>query len=336
MNRSEQNSHRGRSLCFISHKNHSCVLPPQYCCFYRLQDGSIDGVTDQPVVSLSLGNACDFLIEDDDAFFDDDDGGGDSSSGGRARALVPLSVRLESGDVILFGGPARRCKHSVARIFPDTCPAPLLELHRAACQHAPAPAAEAANAATNATATNSTTTTTTTTTDNATATAATAAAATATATATGEAGGEYAAMAPPSAEFASRYTTVQPTTKAKARNVTTNTEASANANANANTSTRENAAAGTSSSSTRENGSASANVHTTRGFRMNLTFRHAPELVGLEGEERFFHFAAATRAFLADQRRRGTAAAREAAAERKEARRVAKAAKRVKQQQQQQ
>ena len=127
MNRSEQNSHRGRSLCFISHKNHSCVLPPQYCCFYRLQDGSIDGVTDQPVVSLSLGNACDFLIEDDDAFFDDDDGGGDSSSGGRARALVPLSVRLESGDVILFGGPARRCKHSVARIFPDTCPAPLLE-----------------------------------------------------------------------------------------------------------------------------------------------------------------------------------------------------------------
>jgi len=24
---------------------------------------------------------------------------------------------------------------------------------------------------------------------------------------------------------------------------------------------------------------------------MNLTFRHAPELFGLEGEERFYHFA---------------------------------------------
>ena len=28
----------------------------------------------------------------------------------------------------------------------------------------------------------------------------------------------------------------------------------------------------------------------TRSFRMNLTYRHAPELCGHENEERFYHF----------------------------------------------
>jgi hypothetical protein len=65
------------------------------------------------------------------------------------------------------------------------------------------------------------------------------------------------------------------------------------------------------------------------GFRVNLTFRHAPELCGREGEERFYHFASATRGFLAAQRRGGTDAAREMAqkekqraAEKREARRA--------------
>ncbi len=46
-----------------------------------------------------------------------------------------------------------------------------------------------------------------------------------------------------------------------------------------------------------------------KAFRMNLTFRHAPELNGLEGEDRFFHFAGPTRIYLEKQRKEGTEAA---------------------------
>ncbi|EFJ47865.1 hypothetical protein VOLCADRAFT_101962 [Volvox carteri f. nagariensis] len=61
-----------------------------------------------PVVSLSLGDAADFLY-------------------GRTReAEQASSVRLESGDVLVFGGPGRMIFHSVSRVHPHTAPRELL------------------------------------------------------------------------------------------------------------------------------------------------------------------------------------------------------------------
>jgi len=59
--------------------------------------------TGRPVVSFSLGDSCDFrwknrTHEDDNV------------------------IRLESGDVLLFGGPSRGILHSVTRVHPNTCP----------------------------------------------------------------------------------------------------------------------------------------------------------------------------------------------------------------------
>jgi hypothetical protein len=48
---------------------------------------------------------------------------------GRARASpAPRGKPRQSGDVILFGGPARHVLHTVAVIHPNTTPAPLLQL----------------------------------------------------------------------------------------------------------------------------------------------------------------------------------------------------------------
>jgi alkylated DNA repair protein (DNA oxidative demethylase) len=58
----------------------------------------------QPVVSISLGDAARFLF------------------GGLRRRDPVESVRLESGDVFVFGGEARLRYHGVARVFGGTAP----------------------------------------------------------------------------------------------------------------------------------------------------------------------------------------------------------------------
>lgn len=45
-------------------------------------------------------------------------------------------------------------------------------------------------------------------------------------------------------------------------------------------------------------------------FRLNLTFRHAPELIGKENSERFIFFAKSARSFLSTAERVGTEEAR--------------------------
>lgn len=57
---------------------------------------------DAPVVSLSLGDSCLFRIAK---------GAGKSPT---------MSLKLNSGDAIVFGGPARKAYHGVDRIYPDT------------------------------------------------------------------------------------------------------------------------------------------------------------------------------------------------------------------------
>jgi DNA alkylation damage repair protein AlkB len=60
-----------------------------------------------PVISVSLGDAADFLF------------------GGISRRDPIHKVRLESGDAFVFGGPARMCYHGVARVATGTGPASL-------------------------------------------------------------------------------------------------------------------------------------------------------------------------------------------------------------------
>jgi alkylated DNA repair protein (DNA oxidative demethylase) len=55
-----------------------------------------------PVVSISLGDACRFRI------------------GGTERGGPTRSLRLSSGDVVVFGGPSRLAFHGVDRLYPGT------------------------------------------------------------------------------------------------------------------------------------------------------------------------------------------------------------------------
>jgi DNA oxidative demethylase len=57
---------------------------------------------DAPILSLSLGDACRFR------------------HGGETRGAPTQSLRLESGDILVFGGPARKMFHGVDRVFPGT------------------------------------------------------------------------------------------------------------------------------------------------------------------------------------------------------------------------
>jgi alkylated DNA repair protein (DNA oxidative demethylase) len=57
------------------------------------------------VVSLSVGDSCLFRF---------------GSPAGRGRPWTDLV--LESGDLVVFGGPSRRAYHGVPRVFPGTAP----------------------------------------------------------------------------------------------------------------------------------------------------------------------------------------------------------------------
>ncbi|HEY0303286.1 MAG TPA: alpha-ketoglutarate-dependent dioxygenase AlkB [Rhizomicrobium sp.] len=83
--------------------------PPQCCLVNLYRAGAKMGLhqdrdeTDAaPVVSVSLG---------DDALF---------RFGGTARRGATQSIKLASGDVLVFGGPARRMFHGIDRILPGS------------------------------------------------------------------------------------------------------------------------------------------------------------------------------------------------------------------------
>jgi alkylated DNA repair dioxygenase AlkB len=59
------------------------------------------------VLSVSIGDSCDFGYK---AEYDDDE----------------QFVQLDSGDVLVFGGPARLIVHAVTKIHPGTSPAGLV------------------------------------------------------------------------------------------------------------------------------------------------------------------------------------------------------------------
>ena len=94
---------------------------------WHRDNGQQDGRSLQPVVSISLGNTCRFLLRDDD---NDDDDGHLPEAKAQAKADSLMDLELESGDVLLFGGHSRWIRHSVAEVRMGTCPPFLLEAHR--------------------------------------------------------------------------------------------------------------------------------------------------------------------------------------------------------------
>jgi alkylated DNA repair protein (DNA oxidative demethylase) len=84
--------------------------PPEACLINWYAEGARMGLHqdrdeetfDAPVVSVSLGDTAVFRI-------------GGTSRGGPTR-----SVRLASGDVLTFGGPARLAHHGIDRVMPGT------------------------------------------------------------------------------------------------------------------------------------------------------------------------------------------------------------------------
>ena len=74
---------------------------PDGMCWHRDSDPN-DGLNDHPIVSISLGNTCTF---------------------GYKRLLRPdESVELESGDVLVWGGPQRMLEHCVREVKMETAP----------------------------------------------------------------------------------------------------------------------------------------------------------------------------------------------------------------------
>lgn len=67
-----------------------------------------DEMSRKPVVSLSLGNSCVFRF---------------GNTNGRTRPYT--DVELHSGDMFVFGGPARLAYHGVTKVIPRTGPAGL-------------------------------------------------------------------------------------------------------------------------------------------------------------------------------------------------------------------
>jgi DNA oxidative demethylase len=87
-----------------------CKAPPE-CCLVNLYRGQArmglhqdrdEQAMDAPVMSVSLG---------DDALF---------RIGGASRKSPTKSLKLRSGDVLTFGGPARLAFHGIDRVFAGT------------------------------------------------------------------------------------------------------------------------------------------------------------------------------------------------------------------------
>ncbi len=84
--------------------------PPQACLVNFYSDGAKMGLHqdrdeqdfEAPVLSVSLGNDCQFRI------------------GGTTRGGKTQSFRLMSGDVMMLSGPSRLAFHGVDRIYPNT------------------------------------------------------------------------------------------------------------------------------------------------------------------------------------------------------------------------
>ena len=101
---------------------------------WHRDDGSQDGQSVAPVVSVSVGSACEFIFKDERGCVSCEE---PNPKPRRSTTSKDVSVRLESGDVLLFGGPSRRMMHTVQTVHMNSCPLELLQLHTELCQQSP-------------------------------------------------------------------------------------------------------------------------------------------------------------------------------------------------------
>lgn len=71
--------------------------------YWHSDNDKNDGDNDHPIVSITIGNSCDF--------------------GYKLLGKGEQVLRLDSGDILLWGGPNRMLPHCVHKVHMDTCPA---------------------------------------------------------------------------------------------------------------------------------------------------------------------------------------------------------------------
>ena len=79
-----------------------------------------------PIVSISVGDSADFAYGPVRFNFDENGhpvlNSTEESTASTQAENAPATVRLESGDLLVFGGPSRMIHHGVSRIVPHTSP----------------------------------------------------------------------------------------------------------------------------------------------------------------------------------------------------------------------
>lgn len=89
--------------------------PPSGYIPWHRDNGENDGSVDFPVLSLTIGDSCDFLINNDKPRVSPE-------SSLVNPANLSHRVLFESGDALIFGGPKRYMWHSIYKIHEGTAP----------------------------------------------------------------------------------------------------------------------------------------------------------------------------------------------------------------------
>lgn len=89
--------------------------PPEGYMPWHRDNGDNDGIDKAPVISISVGDSCDFLVCHEKPKISQD------------RPIInPVNlahrILFESGDVLIFGGASRNIYHAIYQIHPNTSP----------------------------------------------------------------------------------------------------------------------------------------------------------------------------------------------------------------------
>lgn len=99
----------------VLHYKPECKIEGKSYIPWHQDNGDNDGQLDYPVLSYNFGDACEFLVCNEKPRL--------------GKQLDPAhpdnlahSIRLNSGDILFFGGSSRRIWHSVYTLYPGTAP----------------------------------------------------------------------------------------------------------------------------------------------------------------------------------------------------------------------
>lgn len=90
-------------------------LPKEIYMPWHQDNGDNDGDGNTPVVSFSVGDSCDFLVNHEKPKISKEYPASNPKN-------LAHRILFESGDVLIFGGPCRNIWHSIYQIHPNTSP----------------------------------------------------------------------------------------------------------------------------------------------------------------------------------------------------------------------